>query len=144
MYRDDGLAVFQTKSPPQAEKINKYFQKFFLENHLNIVIKCNLKIVYYLDVTLNLLNNTYKPFSNDEINYIHKESNHPPSIIKQVSFSIESRLSSLSSSRKIFNEPTSIYQEALRKPGYNYKLKYQKKYLNNKLKTITKKENNLA
>ena len=63
----------------------------------------------YLDVTLNLLNN--KPFSKpyNEISYIHKESNHPPSIIKKVSFSIESRLSSLSSSEKIFNESTPIY-----------------------------------
>ena len=81
LYRDDGLAVFKNKSGPQAERIKKDFQKFFRENDLNIVIKCNLKIVDYLDVTLNLLNNTYKPFSkpNNEINYIHKESNHPPS-----------------------------------------------------------------
>ena len=63
---------------------------------------------------------------NEEINYIHKESNHPPSIIKQISFSIESRLSSLSSSEKIFNESMPIYQEALRKSGYDCKLKYQK------------------
>ena len=71
-----------------------------------IVIKCNLKMV---DVPLNLLNN--KPFSkpNNKISYIQKESNHPPSIIKQVPFSIESRLSSLSSSEKIFNESTPIY-----------------------------------
>ena len=79
----------------------------------------------YLDVTLNLLNNTYKPFSkpNNEIN-IRRESSHPPSKIKQVLFSIESRLSSLSSSEKIFNESTPIYQEALKKSGYDYKLKY--------------------
>ena len=66
-------------------------------------------MVDYLDVTLNLLNN--KPFSkpNNEISYIQKESNHPPSIIKQVPFSIESRLSGLSSSEKIFNESTPIY-----------------------------------
>ena len=71
-------------------------------------------MVDYLDVTLNLLNN--KPFSkpNNEISYIHKESNHPPSIIKQVPFSIESRLSSLSWSEKIFNEYTPIYQGTLK------------------------------
>ena len=117
LYRDDGLAVFKNKSGPQAERIKKDFQKIFRENDLNIVIKCNLKIVDYLDVTLNLLNNTYKPFSksNNEINYIHKEFNHPPSITKQVPFSIESHLSSLSSGEKIFNESTPIYQEALKK-----------------------------
>ena len=41
-------------------------------------------------------------------------------------FSIESRLSSLSSNEKIFNESTPICQEALKKSGYDYKLKYQK------------------
>lgn len=65
---------------------------------------CNLKIVDCLDATLNFFNKIYKPFStsNNEINYIHKESNHPPSIIKQVYFTIESLLPSFSSSEKIF------------------------------------------
>ena len=66
----------------------KDFENIFQENDLNIVIKCNLKMVNYLDAPLNLLNNTYKPFSkpNNEINYIHKESNHPPSTIKKNTF----------------------------------------------------------
>ena len=108
------MAVFKNKSGPQAERVKKDFQKIYWENDLNIVIKCNLKIVNYLDVKLNLLNNTYKPFCkpNNEINYIHKESNHPPSIIKQIPFSIKSRLSSLPSNEKIFYESTPIYQEA--------------------------------
>ena len=72
LYRDDGLEVFKNKGGPQAERIKKDFQKFFQENDLNIVIKCNLKIVDYLDATLNLVNNTYKLFSkpNNEVNYI--------------------------------------------------------------------------
>ena len=117
LYRDDILAVFKNKSGQKVERIKKDFQIIFWENDLNIVIECNLKIVDYLDVTLNLLSNTYKPFSksNNEINYIHKEFNHPPSITKQVPFSIESHLSSLSSGEKIFNESTPIYQEALKK-----------------------------
>ena len=121
------MSVFKNKSGPQAERIKKHFQPNFRENDLNIVIKCNLKIVDYLDVTLNL-NNIYKPFSkpNNEINYIQKESNHPPSIIKQLPFSIESRLSILSSSEEIFNESAPIYQDSLKKSGYDYKLKYQK------------------
>ena len=84
LYQEDGLAVLKNKSGPQAERIKKDFQKIFRENDLNIVIKCDLNIVNDLVVTLNLLNNTYKPFSkpNNETNYIHKESIHPPSIIK--------------------------------------------------------------
>ena len=112
--KDIGLAVFKNKRGPKAERIKRDFQKVFREKDLNIVIKCNPKLVDYLDFTLNILNNTYKPFSkpNNEINYIHKESNHPPSIIKQIPFSIKSRLSSLSSNEKIFYESTPIYQEA--------------------------------
>ena len=88
LYQDDGFTVFKNKSGPQAERIKKNFTKIFWKNDLNKVIKCYLKIIDYLDVTLNLFNNTYKPFSkpNNEINYIHKESNHPPSINKQVPF----------------------------------------------------------
>ena len=95
-------AYDEEKKVVHKRKIKKYFRNIFREDDLNIVIKCNLKIVNYLDVTLNLLNSTYQPFSkpNNEINYIHKESNHPPSIIKQVLFSVESRLSSLSSNEK--------------------------------------------
>ena len=77
LYRDDGLAV-QKKSDPQAQRIKKDFQRIFREMDLNNVIKCNLKTVVYLDVTLNIFNNNYKSFSkpNYKINYILKESNH--------------------------------------------------------------------
>ena len=54
LYRDDGLAVFRNTSGSQAEKIKKHFQSIFRKNNLNIIVKCNLKIVDYLDVTLNL------------------------------------------------------------------------------------------
>ena len=51
----------------------------------------------------------------------------PLTVYKHTStFSIESRLSSLSSSVKVFNESVSIDQEALKKSGNHYKLKYQK------------------
>ena len=50
-----------------------------------------------------------------EIKYVHKESNHSPPILKQISLSFESRLSKHSSNEKIFKESTKIHQEALRK-----------------------------
>ena len=60
------------KSVSQAKRIKKDFQKIIQESDLNIAIKCNLKVFDYLDVTLNLLNNTYEPCSkpNNEIRYI--------------------------------------------------------------------------
>ena len=127
-YRDDGLAVFKNKSGPESEKIKTSIQAIFRENELKITIHCNLKIVDYLDVTFNLTDSSYRPFNktNNEINYIHKQSNHPTSIIKQLSLSVERRLSKLSSNEKNLNDSIPIYQEALIKAGYNHKLPYQK------------------
>ena len=106
-----------------------------LINNLNITIQCNVKIVKYLDVTFNLSNATYQPFAsiNNEIAYIHKESNHPPSVLRQIPLSIESRLSKYSSNENKFKESAQIYQEALKKSGYNHQLTHQKS-INNKNK----------
>ena len=107
----------------------------FKDNHLNITIQCNLKIVDCLDFNFNRSHATYRPFCkpNNEIAYIHKESNHPPFILRQKTLSTESRLSKHSSNEKIFKESTQIYQEALKKSGYNHQLIYQKS-INNKNK----------
>ena len=93
-----------------------------------MTIQCNLKIVDFVDVTFNFTDSSYCPFnkSNNEVNYIHKQSNHPPSIIKQLPLSVERWFSKLSSNEKIFNDSIPIYQEALIKAGYNHKLTYQK------------------
>ena len=45
-----------------CEKIKKEFQKLFWQHSLKLIIKCNLKIVDFLDVTLNLTDSTYKPY----------------------------------------------------------------------------------
>ena len=53
--------------------------------------------VNFLDVTLNLLENTYKPYKKpgDKIWYIHKESNHPVKIKTEMPKIIEKRLSNI-------------------------------------------------
>ena len=122
LYRDDGLAVFRNTSGPQAEKIKKRFQSIFYKNNLSIIVKCNLKIVDYLNVILSFSDGLYKPFHKpkSEVNYIHSESNHPPSIIKQLPLSVESLLCKLSSDKNVFVQAASVYQEALKRAGYNH------------------------
>ena len=80
-----------------------------------------MKIVNYLDITFNLNDGTYKPYRkpNENTNYIIKESNHPPNVIKQLPTSIEKRISLLSSTEDIFNKEKKYYENALRKSGYN-------------------------
>ena len=126
LYRDDGLAAFKDKSGPQNERIKKDFTRIFKEKGLDLVISCNMKIVDYLELTLSLLDGSYRPFRkpDDETNYVHTDSDHPPSILKQIPLSIEKRLSTISSSEAIFNESKDYYQEALKRSGHTHVLKY--------------------
>ena len=127
LYRDDGLAVFKKTSGPQSEKIKKTFQRMFKSKGLDIIINRNMKIVNYLDVTLNLNDGSYRPYKkpNEETNYIHVNSDQPPSILKRLPKSIEKRLSSLSSSKQIFEETASYYEQQLSNCGCKEKLNYR-------------------
>ena len=94
LHRDDGLSVFKNIGGQQAEKHKKIIQIIFKVKGLQIIIKYDLKIVDYLDVSLNLNDGPYRPFHkpNDEATYMHVESNHPPQIIKKIPRLIEKRL----------------------------------------------------
>ena len=118
------MSVFKNKSGTLLERIKKNLQKTFKNFGLEIVVESNLKIVNYLDVTLNL--NNGKPYHkpDDIIQYINKESNHPPSIIEHLPASIEKRLSNNSSDEKIFKEAAIYYEDTLNKAGYINNLVY--------------------
>ena len=141
LYRDDGLSVFKNMNGPEAEKIKQEIQRIFKEVGLEIVVSCNMKVVNYLDVTLNLNDGTFRPYHkpNDEISYVHKDSNHPPAITKQLPISIESRLSNLSSSKQIFEESAKPYQESLNKCGYKHQLTYTPNSLSSPPKNSNRK-----
>ena len=112
LYRDGGLAILKNTSGPEAEKLKKKFQKLFKEKYLDIIVQCNLKITNYLDITLNLNDDSYRPYRklNEETNYIHINSDHPPSLIKKLPRSIEKRLSILSSYKDIFHKSVINYE----------------------------------
>ena len=125
LYRDDGLAVLD-QTPQRVEKIKKEICKVFAKNNLRITIEANKKVVNFLDVTLDLTNEKYKPYSKPATTplYVHSKSNHPPCIIKNIPEAINKRLSEISSDEAAFNEAIPPYQEALRKSGYSYTLKF--------------------
>ena len=99
----------------------------FKQKGLQIIIECNLKVVNYLDVTFNLNDGSYRPYRkpNDETHYIHIQSDRPPSITKQLPWSIEKHLSQLSSSKDIFYKTAPYYEQRFASWGYNEKLTYQ-------------------
>ena len=73
-------------------EMKKHLQKVFTNNGLDVIIECNIKVVNYLDVTFNLNDVTYQPYQKPDniIQYIHVESNHSSTIIKQIPKTIES------------------------------------------------------
>ena len=126
LYRDDGLATCN-KTARETENIKKEICKIFKENKLNITIEANKKIIDFLDITMDLRTGVHKPFMkpNNTPLYVHNKSNHPPNIIKNIPESINRRLSNISSNEKIFKKAIPPYQDALKKSGYNYKLRVQ-------------------
>ena len=61
LYRDDGLGEIGGTNR-QIENIKKKICEIFRKNNLKITVEANLKVVDFLDVTLDLNTNSYKPF----------------------------------------------------------------------------------
>ena len=103
LYRDDKLSVFKNERGSQLERIKKSLQKTFRDFGLETMAEPNLRIVNYLDVTLNhtdgSFRHSHKP--DDIIQYVNNEYNHPPNLIKHLP-AIEKRLLRNSSHEKIF------------------------------------------
>ena len=85
LYRDDGLAVFN-ETPRKIEIIKKNICKIFSKYDLKVTIEANKKFVDFTDITLNLNTGRHMPYAkpNNKPHYIHKNSSHPPSIIKNM------------------------------------------------------------
>ena len=132
LYRIEGLAIFKNINGHRADKIRKEFHQLFEENGLSLEIEFNLKTINYLDITLDLSTSTYKPYRkpNDEKLYIRAKSNHSANILKQLSISIETRLSGASKH----------CQNILSQYGYEYELQYEPP--NNKSKNKSKSSKN--
>ena len=84
----------------------------------------NTKAVNFLDVTLDLASESFKPYRkpNDRPLYVHVESNHPQSVIKQIPKGINKRLSSISSSKEHFDRAAPAYQKALDESSHQFNL----------------------
>ena len=126
LYRDDCLAVVNA-SNKKTEDIKKKICAIFRKHGLKITIEANKTVVDFLDVTFNLTNETYSPYMKpgNEPTYVHRMSNHPPTITKNIPAAINKRLSAISSNAEIFDRAAPPYQQAIRKSGYAYTLTYE-------------------
>ena len=125
IYRDDGLAA-TSSTPRQVEKVKKKIQETFNRLGLEITIEANLKTINFLDITMDLDADVYKPYikPNTTPLYINKQSNHPPTIIKNLPAAINKRLSSISCNKEVFDKAVPVYRDALAKSGYSHKLEF--------------------
>ena len=125
IYRDDGLAV-TSSTPRQNENMSKEIAKIFKKFDLNITSEANSKRVDFLDVIFDLEQETYEAYNKPQNvpQYVHIQSNHPPSVIRNIPASVNKRLSKISSSENMFKKAVPMFQQAIDKSGYNYQLKY--------------------
>ena len=72
---------------------------------------------------LDLDSGLFKPFMKEN-NTIPQNSNHPPSITKNLPSNVNRRLRTISASEHIFQWAMTPYQKALNESGYHFNLKY--------------------
>ena len=129
LYRDDGLMTVENSNGPLTESIRKNIKDIFKDLGFKVEITSNIKEVNFLDVNFNLINGTYQPFQkeNQTLSYVHKLSNHPNHVLRQIPKSICKRINTNSSNEDMFNIHKRKYEDALRASGYSDKLEYEEK-----------------
>ena len=125
IYRDDGLCVLR-KSKRELDNLRKKLHSLFEPLGLKITVETGMKSTDFLDVTLHLESGTFEPYRKEDFPpvYIHKKSNHPHTIKENIPAMIEKRLNSRCSDEPVFNKHKSMYEQALKKSGFNTKLTY--------------------
>ena len=100
----------------------------FMYIYISITIDTNLiETDFFLDVSFNLEMEKNFPYRkpNNTLLFIHSESNHPPSITKQLPSMTNRRISNLSCNENEFNKAKPIYESALKNSGFNYSIKFE-------------------
>ena len=107
LYSDDGLGVC-CLTARQVEKLKQEMCKIFK--------------AYNLKITTDV-----KPFTkpNNTTQYVNKNSNHPPSITKNLPAAVNRRLNIISANEEIFRDAIPPYQKALNESGHNFNLKFE-------------------
>ena len=119
--------------------------QIFAKHGLSTTAAANMKTVNFLDITFDLDEGTFKPYWKPENTpiYVHKQSNHPPSVIKKIPQNVNHRLSSISSNEKVFKNAVPQFQEAINKSGYDYTLKFDPTASEPKTKKKNRKRHNV-
>ena len=131
LYADDGLCVIENANGPKLDRLCKDINAIFHNEGLKITIDTNLTTTDFLDVTLDLCTGKYYPYRkpNDRPLYVNANSNHPPTILKQLPTMVNTRLSLLSINEDEFDKAKPLYENALKSSGFNKCLKIPKQHI---------------
>ena len=112
---------------------------------LSITLNTDLTVVNFLDLTFDLHADKFYPFRkpNDKPTYIHKDSNHPKHITKQLTASVNKRLNEISCDKESFDNAKIDYEKALKESKLEHKLTYEppKPHVENQNKKHKRKRN---
>ena len=141
LYRDDGLGI-TSSSARQTGKLREAIIKVFKDHGLSITIHTGLTKVNFLNVTLDLEKDEFKPFRKpgDKPLYVSALSNHPPAVLKNIPLGINKRLCETSSNREVFQNAIPPFQRELENCGHKHKLVWMGEEPKKKSKTRSKAE----
>ena len=119
LYKDDGLEVIHKANGLKMDRMRKDIITLFKSEGLSFTIEINLIETNFLDASFNLEMDKYflyRKLNNTPL-YIHSESNHPPSIIKQLPSMANRLVSNLSCNENEFNKAKHFCESALKTAG---------------------------
>lgn len=113
LYRDDGSILVDKYSPRKGDLIRKKLPHMFSKFEFKLDIENKTKVTSNLDINLDLRNGTLSPSRkiNQQPIDINVGSNHPKHVWEQIPNDISFRLSSNSSSVRIFNQHKNEYEK---------------------------------
>ena len=105
LYRDDGLSIVHG-GPGEVERVTKKLRKLFETEGLNITCEAGKHGTDYLDLYFDLKFDKYRQWRKPTSKplYVHKDSNHPPQVLKEIPYMIEKMISSNSSTKAEFDK----------------------------------------
>ena len=123
LYRDDLLSV-SSLGGRQVEKVGQQMREIFRRHGLGLKVEANMQATDFLDVFLDLKAGTHRAKVKPEqvIHYVHRESNHPAHVLKNIPIEVQRRLILLSSNNTMFKAAKAPFQDALVRASYDHQL----------------------
>ena len=112
---------------PEVDRARKEVIRIFQQEDLKVTTECNSKCIDFLDIIMDLSNNSTRPFIKPNANtkYVSTSSSHPPAILKSIPDGVSRRLSTISSSKELFSQELPHYQSAMNRAGHKEKLSFK-------------------